>query len=89
MYGFFSSENTYVSSIGAKAKARVTGSPGRNWAHQAVMGGLVPFDSQDEHKSAHVGMIKYLLDMQDGISKFLHLSRIEIDDLIYNLCCES
>ena len=86
--GFFSSENIYVSFIGAKAKTRVTGSLGRNWARLAVMDGLVPFDPPDEHTSAHAGMIKELLDMRDGINECLHLSRTEIDDLIYHLCCE-
>ena len=86
--GFFSSENIYVSFIGAKAKTRVTGSSGRNRARLAVMDGLVPFDPLDEHTSAHVGMIKELLDMWDGINECLHLSRTEIDDLIYHLCCE-
>ena len=56
--GFFSSENIYVSFIGAKAKTRVTGSLGRNWAHLAVMDGLVSSDPPDEHTSAHAGMIK-------------------------------
>ena len=36
--GFFSSENIYVSFIGAKAKTRVTGSLGRNWARLAGHG---------------------------------------------------
>ena len=85
---FFSSENIYVSFIGAKAKTRVTGSLGRNWARLAVMDGLVPFDPPDEHTLAHAGMIKELLDMRDGINECLHLSRTEIDDLIYHLCCE-
>ena len=85
---FFSSKNIYVSFIGAKAKMRVTGSLGRNWARLAVMDGLVPFDLPDEHTSAHAGMIKELLDMRDGINECLHLSRTEIDDLIYHLCCE-
>ena len=86
--GFFSSENIYVSFIGAKAKTRVTGSLGRNWARLAVMDGPVPFDPPDEHTLAHAGMIKELLDMRDGINECLHLSRTEIDDLIYHLCCE-
>ena len=86
--GFFSSENIYVSFIGAKAKTRVTESLGRNWARLAVMDGLVPFDPPDEHTSAHAGMIKELLDMRDVINDCLHLSRTEIDDLINRLCCE-
>ena len=86
--GFFSSENIYVSFIGAKAKTRVTGSLGRNWARLAVMDGPVPFDPPDKHALAHAGMIKELLDMRDGINECLHLSRTEIDDLIYHLCCE-
>ena len=68
--GFFSSENIYVSFIGAKAKTRVTGSLGRNWARLAVMDGLVTFDPPDEHTLAHAGMIKELLDMRDGINKY-------------------
>ena len=83
--GFFYSENIYVSFIG---KARVMGSLQRNWARLAVTHGLVPFNPPDEHMSAHVGMIKELLDMQDGINGCLHLSRTEIDDLIYHLCRE-
>ena len=88
--GFFSSENIYVSFIGAKAKTRVTGSLGRNWARLTVMDGLVPFDPSDEHTSAHAGIIKELLGELLGgdINECLHLSRTEIDDLIYHLCCE-
>ena len=56
--GFFSSENIYVSFIGAKAKTRVTGSLGRNWARLVLMDGLVPFDPPHENTSAHAGMIK-------------------------------
>ena len=82
---FSSYENIYVSFIGAKAKTRATGSLGRNWARLAVMDGLVQFDPPDEPTSAHAGMIKELLDMRDGINECLHLSRTEIEDLIYHL----
>ena len=54
----FSTETTYVSFIGVKAKTRVTGSLGRSWARLVAMDGLVPLDPQDEHTSAHAGMIK-------------------------------
>ena len=38
---------------GATAKTRVTELLGRDWARLIVMDGLVPFDPQDEHTSAH------------------------------------
>ena len=50
----------------------------------AVMDGLVPFDPPDEHTSAHARIIKWLLDMQDGINAcILTEQRLTISFIIY------
>ena len=83
--GFFSSENIYVSFIGAKAKTRVTGSLGRNWARLAVMDGLVTFDPPDEHTSAHAEMIKNYSICETALMNVCILAeqRLTISFIIY------
>ena len=59
----------YVSSICAKAKTRVNGSLGRYWARLVIMGGIVPFDIQDEFIIWSCWHDKGIPDMHDGINE--------------------
>ena len=84
---FLSSPNQQVSFVGQKALTGFTGSQGRNWVRTYKANGSVPSDTNEEDLMCDAMVIKEMIQVREGMPNS-HLTKDEVHDIIYSLCCD-